>query len=81
MVVVRARCGIYAEVGDTLGSLPKVAQLLLLGRQLAATCHLAASFTPFPLLNASAEARCSVGTLRCVQIESAQGNLKCVRLY
>ena len=23
MVVVRARCGIYAKVGDTLGCLPK----------------------------------------------------------
>ena len=59
----------------------KVAQLLLQARQLAVTCHLADSFTPFPLQNASAEAWSSVGTERCGQIESAQGNRKCVRLY
>lgn len=31
MVVVRARCGIYAEVGDSLGCLPKSCKVAFAG--------------------------------------------------
>ena len=34
MVVVRARCGMYAEVGDSLGCLPKSCTVAVAGAEI-----------------------------------------------